>query len=240
LATRFLTVTLPGGDAVETDAVTKRRHKHRWRVRETVICCTAPWFATPSSRLSAGAAAMAWIQDFPGATVVEERAERALRFPVGAVSPLWAVFGAAASVGVAYWWLSQWTKSVNIEAMTGAFAPSARPKLTLVEPVAAAEPPAEAAPNPVVTAALEAVSEPVEAIVEAALVEAPTADDLTRMTGIGPKLSVALAERGVTRFAQIAAWTADELAEIDAALSLKGRAAREAWVAQAKRLAKGD
>ena len=57
------------------------------------------------------------------------------------------------------------------------------------------------------------------------------------MTGIGPKLSAALAERGVTRFAQIAAWTADDLAELDAALSLKGRAVREAWVAQAKRLA---
>ena len=64
-------------------------------------------------------------------------------------------------------------------------------------------------------------------------------DDLTRLAGIGPKLSAALADRGVTRFAQIADWTADDLAELDAALSLKGRAVREAWVAQAKRLAKG-
>ena len=60
---------------------------------------------------------------------------------------------------------------------------------------------------------------------------------MTRMTGIGPKLSLALAELGVTRFAQIAAWTADDLARMDATLSLKGRAVREAWVAQAKRLA---
>ena len=64
------------------------------------------------------------------------------------------------------------------------------------------------------------------------------ADDLTQMTGIGPKLTAALAARGVTRFAQIAAWTADDLVEVDAALSLKGRAVREAWVAQAKRFAK--
>jgi len=62
-------------------------------------------------------------------------------------------------------------------------------------------------------------------------------DDLTRLVGIGPKLQVALAERGVTRFAQIAAWTETDLADVDAALSLKGRAVREAWVAQAKRLA---
>src|ERR1700761_2604042 len=70
-----------------------------------------------------------------------------------------------------------------------------------------------------------------------AVIEALDPDDLTRLTGIGPKLSAALAERGVTRFAQIAEWTADDLAELDAALSLKGRAVREAWVAQAKRLA---
>jgi predicted flap endonuclease-1-like 5' DNA nuclease len=66
------------------------------------------------------------------------------------------------------------------------------------------------------------------------------ADDLTRMTGIGPKLSAALAELGVTSFAQIAAWTADDLAKMDAELSLKGRAVREAWVSQAKRLAKAS
>jgi predicted flap endonuclease-1-like 5' DNA nuclease len=62
-------------------------------------------------------------------------------------------------------------------------------------------------------------------------------DDLTRLVGIGPKLSVALAERGVTRFEHIAAWTDKELAEIDKALDLKGRAVRDAWVAQAKRFA---
>ena len=61
--------------------------------------------------------------------------------------------------------------------------------------------------------------------------------DLTRLVGVGPKLAAALAERGVTRFAQIAAWTADDLAGIDKALDLKGRAVRDAWVAQAKRLA---
>jgi predicted flap endonuclease-1-like 5' DNA nuclease len=68
--------------------------------------------------------------------------------------------------------------------------------------------------------------------------ESSPSDDLTRMTGVGPKLAGALAERGVTRFAQIAAWTADDLAAVDAALNLKGRAVREAWVAQARRLAR--
>ena len=45
-----------------------------------------------------------------------------------------------------------------------------------------------------------------------------------------------LAARGVTRFAQIAAWTAQDLAEVDVALSLKGRAVRDAWIAQAARM----
>jgi predicted flap endonuclease-1-like 5' DNA nuclease len=71
-------------------------------------------------------------------------------------------------------------------------------------------------------------------------VPAPAArDDLTRLVGIGPKLAAALAERGVTAFAQIAAWTEADLAEIDAALNLRGRASRDDWVGQAKRFAAG-
>jgi predicted flap endonuclease-1-like 5' DNA nuclease len=57
------------------------------------------------------------------------------------------------------------------------------------------------------------------------------------MVGIGPKLAASLAARGVSRFAHIAAWTEADLAEVDTALGLKGRAVREAWVAQARRLA---
>lgn len=77
--------------------------------------------------------------------------------------------------------------------------------------------------------------ETVVAVEEAAREVAPV-DDLTRLVGIGPKLAMALAERGVTRFAQIAAWTEEDLAGIDKALDLKGRAVRDAWVAQAKRM----
>ena len=63
------------------------------------------------------------------------------------------------------------------------------------------------------------------------------ADDLTRLVGIGPKLAASLAELGVTHFAQIAAWTAEDIQSIDQLLNLKGRADRDAWVAQAKRFA---
>ena len=42
---------------------------------------------------------------------------------------------------------------------------------------------------------------------------------------------------GIISFAEIAAWSADDLARFDQALSLKGRAVRDAWVAQARRFA---
>jgi len=173
---------------------------------------------------------MAWSYDFPKA---EAGAERALRLPMGVASPLWAVFGAAAGVGIAYWWMTRWTRMVNIEALAGA-APK---PVTAPEPIAIAAESAIVVEETVAEIA-EDIAETVVAAAELALAEPPAAaDDLTRMTGVGPKLSLALAERGVTRFAQIAAWTADDLAAYDAALALKGRAVREAWVAQAKRLA---
>jgi len=188
---------------------------------------------------------MAWIQDFPGAEAAGERTEKAWRMPLGAVSPLWAVFGAAASAGVAYWWLTQWSRAaVNFEALATVEpdAKSAPQRVELgAEPEPAPEPVVATAitPEPVVEAVAESAPAATEPETKPVEVEPLIADDLTVMTGIGPKLSAALAERGVTRFAQIAAWSAADLATIDAALSLKGRAVREAWVAQAKRLAKG-
>jgi len=176
---------------------------------------------------------MAWSQEFPGAEVVGERAERALRLPFGFTSPLWAMFGAAAGMGVAYWWMTSWTRAVNFEALAP-FAPKLAPSAEPVEIPAEAPAAITVAPVEVV----EALAPEPEALVEAiAPVVEAAADDLTVMTGIGPKLCAALAERGVSRFAQIAAWTAEDLAKVDAELSLKGRAVREAWVAQAKRLA---
>ncbi|MGI8840451.1 MAG: hypothetical protein ACR2F8_06700 [Caulobacteraceae bacterium] len=152
-----------------------------------------------------------------------ERARTAMAIPLGFASPLWFAFGAAASVGAAWWWMTRWAKPVNLEAMAPA-APAPAPSLA-VEPAPASE--RADAPTPEPTSVLEA----------ARSATAAELDDLTRLVGIGPKLADALAARGVTRYAQLAAWTADDLAAIDADLSLKGRAVRDAWVAQAKRFA---
>lgn len=86
--------------------------------------------------------------------------------------------------------------------------------------------------------AVEAAAPIVEAVAVAQVETARSlADDLTRVVGIGPKLAASLGELGVTSFSQIAAWTADDIQSIDQLLNLKGRADRDAWVAQAKRFA---
>ena len=65
-------------------------------------------------------------------------------------------------------------------------------------------------------------------------------DDLTKISGVGPVLVGKLNEQGVTTFAQIAAFTAEDIARVDEALSFKGRIEREEWVEQAKKLIAGE
>ena len=64
-------------------------------------------------------------------------------------------------------------------------------------------------------------------------------DDLKKLSGVGPALEKKLHEGGVTSFAQIAAWTEADVADMDEKLSFKGRIEREGWIAQAAELAKG-
>lgn len=75
-------------------------------------------------------------------------------------------------------------------------------------------------------------------VVEAA---ADEGDDLTRIKGLGPKISTALRALGVMRFAQISAWTDADVARIDAQLgAFAGRATRDNWIEQSRLLAGGD
>ncbi len=69
---------------------------------------------------------------------------------------------------------------------------------------------------------------------------AASADDLTKLSGVGPVLAQKLIDGGVTSFAQIAAWKKKDVEEFDEKLSFKGRIEREGWVDQAKTLAKGE
>ncbi len=64
-------------------------------------------------------------------------------------------------------------------------------------------------------------------------------DDVSLIGGVGPVLKKKLAEYGVTSLKEIAAMSAADVAKMDDALDLKGRAARDEWVEQAKELVAG-
>ncbi|HLZ84496.1 MAG TPA: hypothetical protein VKQ54_13105 [Caulobacteraceae bacterium] len=198
---------------------------------------------------------------------IRERTMKSLTVPLGLANPLWLAFGAAASAGAAWWLMTRWARPLNAEAMFGAAfrtapkpAPEkAAPEKKALKAVETTPAVLEAAPV-AAPAIVEAVAAPVEAVLEAVRVETAAiadavtdalaeteaqfetkaeaaADDLTRLVGVGPRTAAALAERGVTRFADLAAWTEAQMAAFDAELSLKGRSVRDAWRAQAKRLA---
>lgn len=101
--------------------------------------------------------------------------------------------------------------------------------------VAAAAPKKAAKP-----AKAEAESAPaVEASKPGNLLEAAQgeADDLSKISGVGPKLVEKLNANGVFHFWQIAEWGPAEVAFMDDQLSFKGRIDRDDWIGQAKEFA---
>lgn len=107
--------------------------------------------------------------------------------------------------------LASGADKTGIKVATGTASPSA----------------AAAAPKPAAKAKAKAEAAPAGA------------DDLKLLSGVGPALEKKLHEAGVTSFAQIAAWTPEEVESFDEKLSFKGRIEREGWIEQAKELAKG-
>ncbi|MEL7100701.1 MAG: 50S ribosomal protein L21 [Pseudomonadota bacterium] len=94
---------------------------------------------------------------------------------------------------------------------------------------------AAAAPAKKATPAKKAEAPKAEPKAEAPKAEAAAgADDLKQLSGVGPALEKKLHEAGVTTFAQIAAWTEEDVAAMDEKLSFKGRIEREGWIEQAK------
>lgn len=66
-------------------------------------------------------------------------------------------------------------------------------------------------------------------------------DDLTKISGIGPKLAQLCNDLGFWHYDQIAAWTEAEVAWVDDNLEgFHGRVSRDGWVEQAKALAKNE
>lgn len=99
-------------------------------------------------------------------------------------------------------------------------------------PAAETKPKAKPAAKKAAAKAAKPVGKPVEKSPAAAV-----QDDLTRIKGLGPKAAAALADGGVTRFAQIAAWSDADIASWDEKINGRGRITRDDWVGQAKTLA---
>ena len=132
------------------------------------------------------------------------------------------------------WFLKNLGKS-PAPAATLAAAPVAA---TVMAPKVTAAPtpaPAVRAAAPAVVAATAAMERP-KGIAAA---RGGKADDLKRLSGVGPKNEKILHALGVFHFDQIAQWSAKEQAWVDVHLSFHGRIQREEWVRQAGLLAAG-
>lgn len=88
---------------------------------------------------------------------------------------------------------------------------------------------AEPAEKPADTAAAIELIKPTN-LLDAAQGEA---DDLTKISGVGPKLLQKLNDNGVFHFWQIKEWGPSEIAFMDDQLSFKGRIERDDWIGQA-------
>ena len=64
-------------------------------------------------------------------------------------------------------------------------------------------------------------------------------DDLKLISGVGPVLEARLHGLGITKWSQVAAFTAEDIAKVEASLSFPGRVTRDNWLGQAAALAKG-
>jgi len=96
----------------------------------------------------------------------------------------------------------------------------------------------KATPKPATKAAPEKEA-PKKAAPKKAVKADVGADDLTKISGVGPVIVGKLEAMGITTFQQIADFTADDIARTDEELNFKGRIERDEWVKQAKEFLKG-
>jgi len=145
----------------------------------------------------------------------------------------WWLFVVALLIGIIVaWWIFAINDKTRVETklardvLDEGAAPAERNKALIDAPPAAARPDLIPTPTP------EAVAVPARSM---------EGDDLTRLKGVGPKLSSLLHTLGVFTFAQIASWSDEDIDRIDTQLgSFSGRIRRDNWPEQARFLADGD
>jgi predicted flap endonuclease-1-like 5' DNA nuclease len=115
-------------------------------------------------------------------------------------------------------------------------APVAKPAPVVVAPAPRPAPVPVAAPAPVAAPMATGKMERPKGLSAA---RGGKADDLQRISGIGPKNEAILHNLGFFHFDQIAEWTATQVAWVDDHLRFGGRIKREEWIKQAGLLAAG-
>lgn len=116
-------------------------------------------------------------------------------------------------------------------------APAPKPALTPAPVVMAPRP--TTTPAPATTPAAEPMVGKMERPKGIAAARGGKADDLQRISGIGPKNESILHTLGFFHFDQIAAWTEAQVSWVDDHLRFNGRIKREEWIKQAGLLAEG-
>jgi predicted flap endonuclease-1-like 5' DNA nuclease len=108
-------------------------------------------------------------------------------------------------------------------------AAPAKPATNAAVPAPEAAPVIDAQPEPDVGSKPTALSAPMG-----------EADDLKKISGVGPVLEGKLHSLGIYHFWQIARWTRDEVEWVDGFLNFKGRIDRDEWIVQANKLAQSS
>jgi NADH-quinone oxidoreductase subunit E len=132
--------------------------------------------------------------------------------------------------------LTPWMKGKDASTVAAPAGGKVADPAPVAKPAHAQAAEAEAA-NPKAEAAAE-VDEAEPEVLTAARAEG--ADDLKKISGVGPKLEQTLNELGFYHFDQIAKWTDAEIQWVDNRLKFKGRITRDDWIGQAAELAKKD
>lgn len=160
----------------------------------------------------------------------------------------WVVFALALLIGLAVaWWLFGRASTApkrerRPDVLDEGAAPAQRNQALIDAPPAAQiVPPAFGG---IMGGIAEAIAIGAQDVVEEAAATAPqpaAGDDLSKIKGLGPKLQALLPTLGISTYAQIAALTEADLADLDTKLgAFAGRPKRDNWMDQAKHLAAGD
>ena len=138
--------------------------------------------------------------------------------------------------------LQQQNRELQAALTAAKAAPSAPPSVEVVAPAAP-----EVLETPAVAETVDAPMPVAETVVEAstAAEPAPTAeqsdDDLTRLTGIGPKLAEAMKAAGICTYAQLTTMSVEDVNQALAGSNIRyNKASAESWAEQATLAAAGD